>query len=208
MLLFILVLCFLTRPYMSSTADQYSKRTKMGVYPEASWHLLSCSMFLPYEFLWEGKDPTVILCQLRRHFSFGCAIRWVTPASTDRKGKQSDFLHVWFRHLYFKQQQKKTPNACLKVAALSWTFIPVLLYVFQATPPLYNIEEMTVPTAVWTGEQDLLADPKDAAILLSQIKRLIYHKRVPEWAHLDFIWGVDAPLHMYNEIIDLMHKYP
>uniref|UniRef100_A0A8B9IRD9 AB hydrolase-1 domain-containing protein n=1 Tax=Amazona collaria TaxID=241587 RepID=A0A8B9IRD9_9PSIT len=78
----------------------------------------------------------------------------------------------------------------------------------QAMPPLYNVEEMTVPTAVWTGGQDLLADPQDVAILLSQIKRLIYHKRIPGWAHLDFIWGLNAPLHVYNEVIDLMQKNP
>ncbi|KAM6306159.1 lipase member M-like [Aegotheles albertisi] len=78
----------------------------------------------------------------------------------------------------------------------------------QATPPLYDVEEMTIQTAVWTGGQDLLADSKDVDILLSQIKSLIYHKRIPEWTHLDFIWGLDAPLHVYNEIIDLMQKNP
>ncbi|NXE38949.1 LICH hydrolase, partial [Ptilorrhoa leucosticta] len=77
----------------------------------------------------------------------------------------------------------------------------------QTAPPVYKIEEITIPTAVWSAGEDKFGDPKDMARLLSQITNLIYHEHFPAWGHLDFIWGLDATEKMYLKIIELMKKY-
>ncbi|XP_066477512.1 lipase member M-like [Tiliqua scincoides] len=76
----------------------------------------------------------------------------------------------------------------------------------QSCPPEYKIEDMAVPTAVWSGGKDLLGNPEDTLNLLPRINNLIYHENISDWNHWDFVWGLNAPERMYNKIIQLMRK--
>uniref|UniRef100_A0A8B9EXG0 Lipase n=1 Tax=Amazona collaria TaxID=241587 RepID=A0A8B9EXG0_9PSIT len=78
----------------------------------------------------------------------------------------------------------------------------------QSTPPVYKIEEISTPIAVWSGALDKFADPKDTAKLLPRIKNLIYYEHFPSWGHLSFIWGLDAPQKLYQKIVELLEKHP
>ncbi|XP_034994272.1 putative lysosomal acid lipase/cholesteryl ester hydrolase [Zootoca vivipara] len=77
----------------------------------------------------------------------------------------------------------------------------------QETAPSYEIKQMTVPTALWSGGNDWLSTPKDVAWLVPQVSNLVYHKFIPDWEHMDFFLGLDAPQRMYEEIIEFMQYY-
>ncbi|KFQ25747.1 Lipase member M, partial [Mesitornis unicolor] len=74
----------------------------------------------------------------------------------------------------------------------------------QETPPSYQLEKMPVPTAVWSGGKDYVADWRDVCLLLPRITHLVTYGHIPDWNHWDFIWGLDAPRHLYSSILELM----
>uniref|UniRef100_A0AAQ5YU19 Lipase n=1 Tax=Amphiprion ocellaris TaxID=80972 RepID=A0AAQ5YU19_AMPOC len=77
----------------------------------------------------------------------------------------------------------------------------------QSVPPQYHVQDMKVPTALFSGGQDTLADPKDVALLLTQVSNLVFHQHIKHWEHLDFIWGLDAPEQMFPSILKLLQEH-
>ncbi|KAF1504140.1 Lipase member M, partial [Megadyptes antipodes antipodes] len=78
----------------------------------------------------------------------------------------------------------------------------------QATPPVYRIEDMTVPTALWSGGEDWVNPPLETKRLLPRITNLVRHEHFPDWNHFDHHWGWDAPQRMYRQMVALMEQNP
>ncbi|KAJ6651502.1 hypothetical protein lerEdw1_020899 [Lerista edwardsae] len=77
----------------------------------------------------------------------------------------------------------------------------------MSSPPSYTIEDMIVPTAVWTGRNDALVTLTDVDRLLPRIQHLVFFKAVYYWGYRDSMWGLDAPQRLYPELLCLMEKY-
>jgi pimeloyl-ACP methyl ester carboxylesterase len=79
----------------------------------------------------------------------------------------------------------------------------------QTTPPAYPIRPMTVPTAIFSGGEDWLADPTDADYIYSQVESetLVFRKSVPDYDHMDFVWGITANKIIYADLLDQLRKY-
>ena len=79
----------------------------------------------------------------------------------------------------------------------------------QSLPPQYPIAPMTVPTAIFSGGEDWLADPTDVKYIIENIqpKTLVFQKSIPDYNHMDFVWGLTANKLIYADLIEQMGKF-
>jgi len=79
----------------------------------------------------------------------------------------------------------------------------------KKTPPKYILGDLKVPVALFTGDQDYLADPTDVAQLIKEIPaaKLVFKKDTAEYSHIDPIWGINANNLIYPDILHLFSQY-
>lgn len=63
--------------------------------------------------------------------------------------------------------------------------------------------------ALFYGDDDYLADPTDVQRILDETKPgvVVYTSQIPDYAHLDFTWGVNANTVVYANVVSVLGKY-
>ena len=84
-----------------------------------------------------------------------------------------------------------------------------MIHYNSSSPPEYDISTLGVPTALFSGGNDFLADPRDVAWLEGQLHPsvVVSNTFYDEYNHLDFVWGLDASKRFYGHILDLVIKF-
>lgn len=76
----------------------------------------------------------------------------------------------------------------------------------QRHPPVYDLSKYptSVPTWLWSGGEDILADPVDVSLLIDVLPNSTLHTQIPNYAHLDYVWAIDAVEIMYPQVIEFI----
>lgn len=79
----------------------------------------------------------------------------------------------------------------------------------QETPPLYDLSKMTLPTALFYGQHDYLADITDVERLIDELPadKIVLKSYLETYAHLDYTWAYDANVNVYAQATDILKEY-
>merc|ERR1712107_118865 len=78
----------------------------------------------------------------------------------------------------------------------------------QASPPLYDLQRLRVPTVLFIGENDYMTQPQDIQRLKEDLpsEMLLASVVVPTYSHLDFTWACDAQKLLYPQVLAFLES--
>ena len=85
-----------------------------------------------------------------------------------------------------------------------------LIHYGSLMPPAWNMSAIQTPVALVWGGADTLGDNTDVVhTLIDSIspQYLVAKTFVPEYAHLDFVWGEDAHNRIYPQLVDVLRQF-
>lgn len=80
----------------------------------------------------------------------------------------------------------------------------------QSTPPAYNVSTIPLglPIALFSGGNDVLADPTDVTTLANLLgSRVVLWNVQPDYTHIDFTWGLRSHTDIYPKVLNLIRTY-
>ncbi|XP_017782422.1 PREDICTED: lipase 3-like [Nicrophorus vespilloides] len=75
----------------------------------------------------------------------------------------------------------------------------------QISPPDYKLDNVKIPFYDFHGGKDALAQPPDVLRLHGNLPNLKKSFYIPDWAHMDFIYGIDAEKEIYSKTFDILN---
>ncbi|XP_034830993.1 lipase 3-like [Maniola hyperantus] len=75
-------------------------------------------------------------------------------------------------------------------------------------PPEYDLGEITLPIKLFWAENDLLSSEKDVRLLYERLPSTTEMYKVPDpgFNHLDYLWAIDAPTLVNDEVLKSLDK--
>merc|ERR1711881_698466 len=80
----------------------------------------------------------------------------------------------------------------------------------SSVPPLYDLSKIKgTHLALFDGDKDLFITPKDMNSLFAEVPKenWIKHTTMRNYAHFDFVWGKDAHVRLYPDIIKVLSSH-
>ncbi|KAE8750091.1 Lipase 3-like [Frankliniella occidentalis] len=75
-------------------------------------------------------------------------------------------------------------------------------------PPAYNLDNVRVPVSLHYSDNDWVSGPRDVHALYDSLpnRNGRFRVKLPQFNHVDFLWGVDAPSLVYDTLTEILES--